>query len=140
MLGMRCDGVERAVGPYVLRLVDVELDWPLGASLAGDDRLDLEIFPREDFEIVERAGDHGTDDHRVDRFLLVIFELEQLMKPDRIFVAGPPRVGRDAPARLDLALVNQCEDEVRIAGVDGKKHGSALATVTACCKEAPATG
>ena len=52
------------------------------------------------------------------------FELEQLVKPDRILVGGPPRVGRDPPARLDLAAVDQREDEVGIAGIDGEQHGA----------------
>ena len=127
MLGVRGDGVERAVGADVLRLVDVERDRPGRRALARDQRLDLEIFAGEHFEIVQRARHDGADDHRVDVGLGIAFELEQLVQPDGILVGGPPRVGRDPPARLDLAPVDQREDEVGVAGVDGEQHGRALA-------------
>ena len=54
MLGMRGDGVEHPVRADALRLVDVELNRPR-RRLPGDQRLDLEIFGREDFEVVKRA-------------------------------------------------------------------------------------
>jgi hypothetical protein len=41
------------------------------------------------------------------------------MKPDSIFVARPPRVGRNPPTRFDLAPIDEREDDIRIARVDG---------------------
>src|SRR4029079_13839351 len=79
----------------------------------------------------ERARDDGADDHAIDLVARKSFELEQLVKPDAILVGGPARVGGDPPAFLDLALVHQREDEVRIPGVDGKQHGGALAVSAA---------
>ena len=70
----------------------------------------------------------------VDVGLRIAFELEQLVQPDGILVGGAPRVGRDAPARLDLAAVDQREDEVRIAGVNGEQHARALGEERACAQ------
>ena len=42
----------------------------------------------------------------------ITLELEQLVQPDRILVGGAARVGRDPPARLDLAAVDQREDQL----------------------------
>ena len=51
------------------------------------------------------------------------FEREQLVQPDRILIGGAPRIGRDPPARADDAVLDQREDEVGVAGVDGEQHG-----------------
>ena len=123
MLGVRGDGVERPVGADILRFVDIELDRPGRRPLSGDQRFNSEIFVRENFEIVERARDDRPDDHGMHIALRQAFELEQLMEPDRIFVGRPARVGRDPPARADVAAVDQGEDEVGIAGIDGEQHG-----------------
>ena len=109
MLGVRRDHVERAVGADALRLVDVERDRPGRGALPRDQRLDVEIFGSQHFEIVQRAGNDGADDHRFDVGLGIAFELEQLVKPHRIFVRGSPRVGRDAPPRLDLAALTSAK-------------------------------
>src|SRR4051812_565834 len=49
------------------------------------------------------------------------------MQPDRILVGRAPRVGGDAPAGLNLAAVDQREDQVGIADVDRQNHARALA-------------
>ena len=134
MLGMSRDHVERTVGADVLRLVDIELERPVSASLSGDQRFDVEIFAREHFEIVERARDDRADDHGRDIGLRVALKLQQLVKPDGILVRGAPRIGRDAPARLDGPAVDKREDEVRITGIDGEQHGARLRGRTAARK------
>ena len=64
------------------------------------------------------------------------------MQPDRIFVGGAPRIGRDPPAGADDPVLDQSEDEVGVAGVDGEQHGrcylrrDALASETAAAKQA----
>ena len=117
------DGVEHPVGADRFGLGDVELDPPFGRRLAGDERLDAEIFGGEHFEIVKRARHHRADDHRLDVGLGEAFEREQLVQPDRILIGGPPRIGRDPPARADHAVLDQSEDQVGVAGVDGEQHG-----------------
>ena len=52
------------------------------------------------------------------------FELEQLVEPHRIFVGGAARVGGDPPARADLPVIDQREDDIGVAGIDGEQHGS----------------
>ena len=53
------------------------------------------------------------------------FQLEQLVQPHRILVRGSPRVAGDPPSRTDAAiLVDQREDEVGVAGIDGEEHGA----------------
>ena len=116
------DGVERAVGADAARLLDIELDAPVRDSLPGNERLDLEIFGREHLEIVERAGHHRADDDRFDIVARKPFELQQLMQPDRILIRGAPGIGRDPPARTDDAVLDEREDKVRIAGIDGEEH------------------
>ena len=130
MFGVGGDGVERAVGADILRLVDVELRAarrPRPARRSAARR--PEIFVREHFEIVERARDDRADDHRLDVGSAKAFELEQLVQPDRILIGGAPRIGRDPPARLDLAVLDQREDEIGVAGVDGEQHDGVLAAV-----------
>ena len=95
-------------------------------ACAGDQRLDAEIFGREHFEIVQRARHHRADDHRVDVVLGEALEREQLVQPDRIFVGGAARIGRDPPAGADHPVLDQREDEIGIAGVDGEQHGRFL--------------
>jgi hypothetical protein len=68
---------------------------------------------------VGRSWNNRPDYCRRDVSLRIAFELEQLMKPDSIFVARPPGVGRNPPTRLDLAPSDEREDDIRIARVDG---------------------
>ena len=51
-------------------------------------------------------------------------KLEQLVEPHRILVGGAAGIGGDAPARLDLAAVDQREDEVGVPGIDGEQHAA----------------
>ena len=60
------------------------------------------------------------------------FELEQLVEPDRILVGGAPRIGGDPPAGADHAVLDQGEDEVGVAGVDGEQHRRSTAVTRAC--------
>ena len=126
MPGVGCDGVERAVRADVLRLVDVKLKRPLGSALSRDQRFDVEIFARKHLQVVERPRHDSANDYGTDVGFGEAFELEQLVQPDRILVGRAPRVGGDPPARLDLAAVDQREDEVRIAGIDRKQHAAPL--------------
>ena len=76
---------------------------------------------------MQRARHHRADDHRPDVGLGIAFQRQELVQPDRILVRGPPRIGRDPPARANRAILDQGEDEVGVPGVDGKQHGSVLA-------------
>ncbi len=83
-------------------------------------------FCRQHFEVVQRPRHHRADNHRIDIGLGEAFELEQLVQPHGILVGGSPRVGRDPPAGLDLARVDQRKDKVGIPGIDGEQHASPL--------------
>ena len=76
---------------------------------------------------MQRSRHDSTDDHTVDVVARKAFELEQLMEPDRILVCSAPRIGGDAPACLDLAAVDQREDQVGITDIDREDHARALA-------------
>ena len=61
---------DRAVGADRLRLVDLQRDAPAHRLAARDERVDAEIFDREQLQIVERARhDGGDDDAGFCRFL-----------------------------------------------------------------------
>ncbi len=77
-------------------------------------------------EIVERARAPRCDDDRVHHIGPIIpFELQQLHQPDRIFIRRPARIGRDAPARLELSLlVDEREHDIGVSGVDRQQHES----------------
>src|SRR6478672_523730 len=137
---MRRDGVERAVGADILRLVDIELQRPCGGALPGDDRRLAEIFLGQDFKVVESARNDGADDHPVDLVARVAFELEQLVEPDRILIGRPARVTGDPPARLDLGAVHEGEHQVCVSDVYGQDHGRALEEDAATAKLAAAIG
>jgi hypothetical protein len=53
------------------------------------------------------------------------------MEPNRILVGGSARIRRDAPARLDHAVIDKRKDQIRIADINRKDHGRALAASTA---------
>ena len=95
-------------------------------------------------KVVKRAGNDGADDHRFDIGLRIAFELEQLMKPHRIFVRRAPRVGRDAPPRPDLARLDQGKDQVGVPGIDREQHarplGQARLAAKRLRKQVAATG
>jgi hypothetical protein len=71
---------------------------------------------------VQRARHHRADDHRAD---------VGLGEPSSASTGGarphirPPSaaVGRDPPARADRAVLDEGEDEIGVAGVDGEQHG-----------------
>ena len=129
---VRGNDVERAVGADILRLVDVEGNRPGCLPLPGDQRLDMEIFAREHFEIVERARDDGADDHRRRRRPGIAFELEQLMEPDRIFIGRATGSVAIRQRALISPPVDEREDEIRIAGIDASSMVAPYAGVHRC--------
>jgi hypothetical protein len=127
---VRRDRVDRAIGAEALRLVDVEDDAPFDRRAPGDQRLAAEILLRQHLEIVQRAGHDGGDDDGVDLAAVIAFEREQLAEPDGIFVRGAARIGGDAPARLDRPPLDQCEDDIGIAGIHREQHRQSFRTKT----------
>jgi hypothetical protein len=80
-------------------------------------------LPSEHLEVVECARNHGSYDHRIHVCLGKALQLEKLVKPHRIFVGGPSRIGGDPPAGPNDPIFEESEDEIGVAGVDREKHG-----------------
>ena len=133
MLGVGGDGVERAVGADIVRLVDVERDRPRRRALPGDQRLDLEIFARQHFEIVERARHHGADDRPRRRRPCAKPSSSSNWWSHTAYWSAVRRGSVAIRQRVrDLAAVDQREDEIGVSGVDGEQHGARLSR---CARE-----
>ena len=117
---------DRAIRADRMRLGDVERDAPVHRRAPRDERLHAEIFGGQHLQIVERARHHGGDDDRAHGAAFDALEREKLMQPHGIFVGGAACIGGDAPAGADhgrvAALRHQREDDIGIAGVNGKQH------------------
>jgi hypothetical protein len=72
---------------------------------------------------VQRARHDGADDYRAHIGASIALKFQQLMEPDRILIRRPPRIGRDPPTGADCLVLDEREDEVGVAGIDGEQHG-----------------
>ena len=64
-------GVQQAVGADFVRVVDLDLEPPVERG-AGDQRLDGEPVPAQPAQVIQRGGDDGADDRRVDLLALQV--------------------------------------------------------------------
>src|SRR5690606_241387 len=112
--------------------VGADLRWLGGAYgdaklriLANHQRLGIQIAAGEIAEIEDRLRDDAGDDAGIEHLELQAGHIEELRKPDRIFVGGAVRFRRGAPLRDPSLAVMDGEKAVGIALLNGKKHGSA---------------
>jgi hypothetical protein len=130
-LGMGGNGIDRAIRTQRARLVHVDVDRIADRPLARDQRLDPEVVGGKHLQVVQRAGHDGGNDDLRHRLAIDAADGEQLHEPYRVFIAGPAWIGGDAPARLQLAIprprrrcrLEQGENDVGVAGIDGEQHG-----------------
>jgi len=85
---------------------------------ARDEWFDIEIVARQHADVVQCARHNRRNDDLIDIASVNPVDLQELHQPHGIFVTGSPRIGCDAPTRLDLAPIEQGEDNIRIPGID----------------------
>lgn len=119
--------VDDAVGADLLGVVHEDRDAGLDAGFHEDGGHVSVVAPGDLAQLVQDRGDGGADRDAVDAVAEFVAEqrvhAHQALEEHGQFVGGAAGVGGDAPVLDDLLPVEQAEDGVRVAYVDGEQHG-----------------
>ena len=117
---LRGDRVDDPIGTDLARVVVADRDPGADARADGEER-GVRPAAGEPFPFAEEHRDGRREADPVDRV-----GVEQPAEEDDELVTGPAPVGRDAPVVDEPVAVEQPEHGLRVADVDGEKHGASV--------------